>query len=545
MIIKNTIPDFSQSTKAVFANWAHGGYTPTEYEKRVAAIFWDAMVEVGNAPHIHHFCVGRRFSSALGCTVNWVSHNHSTGSGTWNIATGHQTNGTSTFWNTNFIESSMAVNQDGSSTLNNIGYAVECVSNDHGTAAGDIMGAIGSVSAKQSRYTQSVGGVNRTWKVHIASTVTSALGPFASNKWVVLQRTLVNRQQVLDNFDNPTTSVTSSGDIPDRTMYVGAINNNGTAQSFMAGKFGAYIAFNANQFDTASFFVHYENMMQALGDTKGDFYPYDTVPKYSTRNDAYVLKFNGQSNCSGRSTDRLAKYTIPLDALVLWRDSKPPTLAATMYVQQLQFGVNHTYDDIAESGYELQMCYALSKRIQAKVILNKFSRAGTDLKGITVPGTWKVSSADLANISENVISVPGLQIADNTYNIKKMFMIWDQHEADVNGTDTATYNTELSLFFKYMIDQHEAAGYSFTATELHIIIRKAWTGLAGSTLADIIAAQNGAEAHFNSTHPTYASKVRSWKLFTSENLLFPDGTHMSAFSYACTGIRLGIYLSRQ
>lgn len=543
-ILKNTAPPYSPSVQNVFANWANGGYTPTEIEKRAAAIFWDSQVESGNARHIHHFCIGRRFSSELGCTVNWVSTNHSTGTGTWNIATGIQTNGTSNFWDTNFIESSMAVNADGSSTLNNIGFAVELTSNDHGTSAGTIFGVVGSAAARQTRYDQSAGGTNRTWKVHTSSTVTEALGVFQSGKWHTLYRSLSNRQGTEYEWDGLTTNGTASSNIPDRKMYVGGLNNNGTAQAFFAGKFGTMIAFNYNQFDYTNFYVNWQFMMQMLGDTKDDLYPYDSVKQYYKNTDAFVVKLNGQSNGSGRATGRLAKYTYPLNSLVMWTTANPPVTGTPTVIQQLEFGKNQTFDNLAESGYELSLCYELSKSINAKVVLDKFTRDGSDLAGVTVD-TWKVSDNDLSNLSENLISIRGLQLIDDIYTIKKIYWIWDQHEADRNGTSQATYQLEFSLLLKYMIDQHEAAGYNFANTELHVIIRKIASSLTGSTVADIAAAQIGMESYFNTNYSSYTSKVRSWKLFSSENLQFSDGVHFTPRSYEIIGIRLGMYLSRK
>lgn len=548
MIIKNTVPDYSPSALACFALFT-GGNALTETEKRALSIFIDSQVESGNWRQIHTMKMGRRLSSEAKCLIDLKGVRNSTGTGSWDIATGVQTNGTSTFWNLGFIESSDAVNQDGSSTLNNIGTAIELVSNDHGGATGDLLGVVGSVSARQTRYAQVTGGVNRTWKNHSSSTITSALGPF-TNKWHTIFRTLSNRQGLDVEMDALTTDTTASSNIPDRTMYAGANNNNGTAASFFAGKFGTFIAYNYVQFDHPNFYVNWQFMMQMLGDTKDDLYPYDNVVQYYTRNDAVIIKMDGQSNCSGRSNGRAAKYAVPLNADVVWTTANPPVTGTPTVIQRLEFGKNHSFDSLSESGYELPLCYTLSSKINARIVLDKYSKAGTDLKGVNFPGispgTWKVSLADMANLSENVLSVRGWQIIDDSYLIKKCFLIWDQHEADINGTDTATYNTELSLLIKYMIDQHEAAGYNFaTTTEFHVIIRKAWTGLSGTTLADIIAAQNGQEAHFNSTHPTYTAKVRSWKLFSSENLAFPDGVHLSTRSYEIIGLRLGAWLSRR
>lgn len=542
--LKNTNRVYSPTAETCFALFT-GGNALTEAEKIALSIFIDSQVASGNWRWIYTMKMGRRLSSEAKCLIDLKGIRNGTGTGTWNIATGIQTNGTSNFIDWGFIEST-----DATIALNSIGYGSELVSNDHGTAAGELFGAIGTSAQRQTRYNQSVGGVNRVWKAHSGGTATTALGAFTSNKWHVITRTLSNRQNVFsENWDNPTLDTNLSQNIPDKTIYGGAINNNGTAQNFMAGKFGTFILFDAVQFDTSNFFVNWQFMMQMLGDTKGDLYPYDNVKQYYKTTDAIVLKLNGQSNGSGTGTSRNAKYAYPINSRVFWTTANPPVSGTPTVVQQLEFGKNHTFDTITNSGYELPMCYELAVRTNARVVLNKFTRAGSDVKGVTAlpgAGTWKVSASELINLSENIISIRGLQIIDDTHTIKKMFIIWDQHEADVNGTDTSTYNTELSLIFKYMIDQHEASGYDFVnTTELHVIIRKAWTGLSGSTVSDIIAAQNGQESHFNSTHPTYASKIRSWKLFTSEDLYFQgDNVHLTALSYEIVGIRLGLWLSR-
>lgn len=522
------------------------GNALTSPEQVALKRFVDSQVRSGNWRRIHVLQLGRRLSSEAKCLIDIKGVVNGTGTGTWDVATGIQTNGTSNFWATGFIETTHAVNVGGSSTLNNIGIAVELTSNDHGTSAGTIFGVVGSVSARQIRYDQSSGGVNRTWKVHTSSTVTEALGVFESNTFHTLYRSLADRQGTEENWDGVSTNTTSSSNIPDRQLYLGALNNNGTASAFMAGKFGTFIAFDYVNFDYANFYINWQYLMQELGDTKDTLYPYDfPEPDRYTVADGIIINMEGQSNSSGRATGRSAKFTYQMpNTLVFWRN--PPIMATTLLVQNLQFGSNHTYETLSESGTELAACRTLQDRVYARIILSKYAVSGTSLKpGVTDPD-WSVSANELTNVSDNLILNDGIDALAGAYALKKIFFNWNQGEADRNGTTQSEYATELTAKIKYKIDQLEANGVNFTNTEFHILIRRMPDVLGGTTLSQIQAAEDAAQSHFESAHPTYASKITSWTIYrTTDNLSYPDGVHLSSRAYEMQGIKEGLFYWRR
>lgn len=543
-IILRSPDQYLTESNAVFALFS-GGNALTDNEKFAMDIFIRSQVACGNWRHIHTFKIGRRLSSETKCWIDWKGVRNGTGTGTWNIATGSQTNGSSTYVELGFIESTDATNFDGTSTLNNIGWAIELTSNDHGTSAGTLIGGTGSNTNNQMRWDQASGGVNQTWKTHGSSTITTALGAFTPG-FRGIYRSLSNRQGLENNWDAITTNTTASAGIPNVSLSGGAFNNNGTRSSYMAAKIGTFTAFNYNAFDYNRFFVNWQFMMQMLGDTKEDLYPYDLPVRYYLGTDGIGIIQNGQSNSSGRANGASSYLTsTPIyNTLVAWRN--PPIMATPMSVQNLQYGVNNTYENLAENGYELAMCHHLATNVYAKVILLKYAISGTSLKpGVTDPD-WSVSANELANVASNLIAIAGLQTFDDTYTVKKIFLVWDQGEADVNGTTQSEYATQLSLLIKYHIDNLQSAGYNLANIEFHVIIRKIYGSLTPqTTLSQIRAAEDGAEADFNSTNPSYTALVRSWKVFNTDAYNYPDGTHLSPRAFEQIGIKLGLYCSRR
>lgn len=533
------------AVQSVYTKAVTAGITFTTDEKQVIRNIVTSQMRQGFWPYVYNFKMGWLFGTEQKCLFDWITGRVGTGTGTWTAADGMQTDGATNHINADFIESTDAINPDGSSSLNDISYTVYLVSNDHGTSAGTLMGTQGTSATLQSRLDQT--GTTITYKAQNSATVSDlSAGPFTSGRYYTLYRNRSNRQGRYINFDQGGTNGNAVGGISNRTMFIGAHNGNGTTSNRMAGKFGTFFACSATRVTSfAPLFVELQWAKQLLGfETKEALYPYDMALKAYNINQAFVIGKYGQSNQAGRSDFCEPKLRLLLDALTFWRP--PPYPATPMLVQQLQFGINHTYENLAENGNELRLCYQLSQMIRGKVTLCKYPWSGTDLAGNTTP-TWKLSANDLSNTAFNTITVPGLQILDNTYTIKTFVYDWNQFEADINGTTEATYKLEWSNLFNYFITQTEAGGLNYTTTtDLHVVIRKVYSGITGSTVAEITAAQVAMQAYFAANFPTAAAKVKSWTIYETNSPIYyyADNVHMGSLGQDMDGYRLAMYYAR-
>lgn len=543
-----TVQDPAEAAvQSVFAKFTAGNALTTA-EQTATRRFITSQVISGNMPYIYSLKTGRGLGSEAKCLIDFITSTPGTGTGVWNVATGVQTDGSTNYYNSAFIQSTQAVPPDGAPSQNDIYVAIELISNDHGTATGDLLGGSGSNTNNQIRYNQTVAG-DQTYKVGTSSTRTlTGAGPFVSRRWHSVLRSQAARQGTQVNFDAGDVNTTASAGTCNVALAIGAFNNNGTISGRFAGKFGGFLACSATRFNFVDFFVNWAYYMQELGvDTKEALYPYDLPVANYNVNQAFCIAKHGQSNQAGRATARAAKLALPLTGVqVAWRN---PALLSTPFtaMQTLQFGVNNNIDNLAENGTELRIGYELARRIRGQVNILKHAINGTAMvDGLTSPD-WNVTSNELSNIATNVIDIPALQIIDDTKTIKTLIFEWNQGEADsTGGASQAAYESAWNTWFKYWIDQIEAAGYTFGANNvrLHVVIRKVYSGIVGST--PIRAALSNLQTSFLTTNPSYSTKVQSWTVYDTETdvYTYTDGVHLSSTSIDILGLKLGIYYSR-
>ncbi len=541
----------SPEAQLVFDNIETGsGELLTDPEKTAISRFVDELHALGRWDEIYSFIPFSGLATSAKARVDWktgvIATLHGAGLPTYNSATGLTTNGTN-----GYIDSKVnpaTINGGGTVLLNDSGYAIHGIQN-LGVCN---MGVIGTNANGQVQIRVTSAGVN-AWKHHTDATIafTNATYFGLSDDLYMIPRTasnLVLRMKDGQNYQNATqvSEVVPAG----RTIFVGAINNNGTAIDFGASSYGTFMVYKASTFRYDAFFAHWEIMLMELGvKTKTTLYPLDINNTYSTA-DAMILNSEGQSNsmfagaASGPPTpSELADPITGTYAFTRLNFANPLT------IDVLDYGVNNSYDvsGLTKFASGLRASFEIVQRQNLKPYLWFYGIGGKALTILDVDGWYPDLPAKLFVNSHSYIGIEGIPLITET--LKKIVFHWGQGEADAGlSRTTAQYRADFFYYLTKKIDFLEAQGINLTNTKLHAVVPKIWSGLNAGTYItrdQIRTAQDQfTVANFESDYPAYTGKVTSFTVYNNDKLIHTDGVHIDATGYLIEGYRLGMYISR-
>jgi hypothetical protein len=472
--------------------------------------------------------------SASNGLVDWINTSNFTTSGTaptWNDASGYTSNGTSSYLNANFIPSTAFVN----AALNDHFYFI--VVKDRSTADGvaaTSWGVIGSTTNLQAATSQTTGGAGFK-NGSSGTTISTYYTNLRKNSMHMNIRSDastvrygVNGQQTQTN-----SSITNLG-LPNRTIYLGARNNNGTAdlfigQDILCWGIGKYSALVTPQL----FWVDLETMLMELGMLPKSG-TYGVGEGFSNPNDALVVLMAGQSLEAGsNSSTPYASLTGPLDARIAYRN----TFAGAFTVNQLQNGVNQNWENIANWGIELRLAKELSSsHPNQRVVLIKYGYSGSCMYSSPTVYDWNMSTSPLEGEADfkNRFIFPALsQLQSEGKNIRIVAFDWYQGQADAIGDDSGNptdYKANFTPFLKALLDDLINAGYD--TSRMWVIVHRILNRYSPvRPYADAVRAYQDALANFLTDNPTYAGKVAGVVVSDGDDLVNDSDTiHESYFA---------------
>jgi hypothetical protein len=541
----------SSDSLAMFANYT-GGNALTLNEQ----IAWDRFINwqvlIGNWSKIYKLLPMVGMDSAaksLICAKTGTSATLSTTAPTYSATTGWTTNGTSSYIKTGIIPSTA----NGGSTvpLNDTSYSMHVIEN-LGYA---IMGVIGTTATGQMVIGVNSSGVAGN-KHHSDNSISWTDATYLGRSQDFYSQGRESSSTVRFYSDcqqeHLNSSYTSKNVPAGREIYVGARNNNGTADSFGASRYGMVMLWQQSGFNYTGFFAGWEILMQELGvQTKSSLYPVDLSVKSYLSTETVLVNAEGQSNSlfAGAATSldtelQGAKTNIK----VLWRN--PFTNPLT--IENLQWGVTNSYDTggLSNRAGGMRMAYELQRKLGIDIYLWQYGISGTALFQNGAGSDWYPdSSVELYYDSHTRLATPGIPLVQSAKTIKKIIFHWGQGEADAASSRTqAQYTADFYYYLKKKIDFLEGLGINFATIPLHVIIQKIWSGLATGghpTKDDIRAAQASfSKTNFNTAYAGYGDKVASFTIYDNDRSIHTDGVHMDYHAYDIEGYRLAFYMAR-
>lgn len=546
---------YSNEAQAVFDNIETGSSESlTLAEKTAIARFVDEEVALGNWSEIYSFIINSGLSTSAKARVDWKTGvlASTTGSPTYSPTTGFTTNGSSSYINTQVNPSTIV--SGGSVALDDVAYSIHVI--DNTTSA--TMGVIGTTSTGQVLLTMSNNGAF-AGRHHRSSsnTHTDAIDFGKDDDFYTLSRgSSANYRMCKDSQSHTTESATSQSVPVGRTIYIGALNNNGTASNFGEAKYGTFMVNKHSTFDRVKFFVHWEIMMMELGvKTKSVLYPLDLTGT-SSPSKALLGCFEGQSNAAfcgnvDAAPTPPAELVAPIvGADVFWRevDLSDPTVD----IETLEFNVNNTYSSVGlldNYGAGLRAAYEIANRQDSHFYVWHYCISARALTSEHTIGWHPDLTAQCFDKSHLSIAAQGIPLI--TEPIDKIVWHWSQGESDATNTyarTTAEYTADFYYYLSEKLTFLEGQGIDFDDTEFHAIIAEIYFNLPDADYAttdDVRAAQESLSiAGFESAYPSHAGKVRSLILYSNDRLLHDDDVHMNPDSYMIEGYRLGMYISK-
>lgn len=547
--------NYSDEAEAVFTNIETGsGETLTLGEKTAIARFIDEEVALGNWSEIYSFIINSGLSTSAKARVDWKTgvQATTTGSPTYSPTTGFTTNGSSSYENT--LVNPSTIVSGGAVDLNDVAYSIHII--DNITSA--TMGVIGTTSTGQVLLTMSNAGAF-AGRHHRSSsnTHTDAIDFGLDDDFYTLSRgSSVNYRMCKDSQSHTTESSTSQSVPVGRTIYVGALNNNGTASNFGEAKYGTFMINKHSTFDRPKFFAHWEILMMELNvKAHSVLYPLNLTGSNSS-SQALLCNFEGQSNgafCGNVDTAPTppAELVAPIvGADVFWRevDLSDPTVD----IETLEFNVNNTYSSVGlldNYGAGLRAAYEIANRQEGHLYIWHFCISARALTSEHTIGWHPDLAAQCFDKSHLSIAAQGIPLISEP--ITKIVWHWSQGESDATNTYARTTSEYRADFYYYLSEKLtflEGQGIDFDVTEFHAIIAEIYFNLPDADYAttdDIRAAQESLSvAGFEAAYPSHAGKVRSLILYNNDRLLHDDDVHMNPDSYMIEGYRLGMYISR-
>lgn len=547
---------FSPTSEDVFENIETGSSELLmDVEKVAIARFVDSMVALGLWSEIYSFIPLSGLLTSGKARVDWKTGVQATlvNSPTYDNNTGFTTNGTSSYVNTQVNPSTIV---GGSAVaLDDTGYSIHCIDN----IAACRMGVVGTTASGQVLLFVVNDGAG-TFRHHrsASSTETDALQMGLDDDFYTITRgSSANYRLCKDSQAHTLFSTAASSTVPvGRTIYVGALNNNGTAANFGQASYGTFMINKHSTFDRPKFFAHWELLMMELNvKTRGVLYPLDLTGTTSP-DEAIILNSEGQSNgmfCGNSDTAPTPPAELVAaisNATVFWRevDLSDPTVD----LEDLEFTVNNTYSNVTlldNYGSGLRAAYEIVNRQNSHLYIWHFCISA---RGLTVEHTigWHPDlTSECFDKSHTSIGSQGIALI--TEPIRKIVWHWSQGETDAANAYARTqaeYTTDFYYYLSEKLTFLEGQGIDFGDVKFHAIIAMIYSDLPSAdyaTTADIRAAQAAfSVAAFEAAYPSHAGKVTSFIVYDNDRLLHDDNVHIGFDGYMIEGYRLGMYISR-
>lgn len=547
---------FSPAAEDVFVNIETGSSELlTDVEKIAIGRFVDEMVRLGLWSEVYSFIPLSGLLTSGKARVDWKTGVQATlvNSPTYDNNTGFTTNGTSSYINTQVNPSTIV--SGGAVDLNDTGYSIHCIDNIDACR----MGVVGTTASGQVLlFVTNVGAGTFRHHRSASSTETDAVQMGLDDDFYTITRgSSANYRLCRDSQAHTLFSTAASSTVPvGRTIYVGALNNNGTAANFGQASYGTFMVNKHSTLDRPKFFAHWELLMMELNvKTRGVLYPLD-LNGTNSPDEAIILNSEGQSNgmfCGNADAAPTppAELVAPIvGATVFWRevDLSDPTVD----LEDLEFTVNNTYSNVAildnyASG--LRAAYEIVQRQNSHLYIWHYCISGT---GLTIEHTvgWH---PDLASecFDQSHFSVGSQGVPLITEPIRKIVWHWSQGETDAANAFARTeaeYTADFYYYLSEKLDRLESYGIDFGATRFHAIIAMIYSHLPVADYAttdEIRAAQAAfSVAAFETEYPAHAGKVTSFVIYDNDKLLHDDEVHIGFDGCMIEGYRLGMYISK-
>lgn len=250
--------NYSAESQAVFARMPDALSTSL---KNAMAAFWDSQFAVGNVDKIDYFLFFALNTQANALT-DWTGKSNATlvNGAVYNLSSNLATDGVNDYINTGYTPStSTKITQD------NAFYGAFVKQWNH--AAGVTKALFGC--ADGTRYTycsqSSSNGIGRLVNSSNSPVINTSEAVFAANSLYSINRggptaSALYKNGVVVSSDNQV-----SNGLPTRPMYLGARNNNGTADLFASGQFICFVVAQDNGFAHANFFSNLQTLISAVG----------------------------------------------------------------------------------------------------------------------------------------------------------------------------------------------------------------------------------------------------------------------------------------
>jgi hypothetical protein len=500
-----------------------------------------------NAAKLFSFQSYAGFSTSTKSLLDWVTGGTPTivNSPTWSQTVGFTGNGTSSYVNTGINPST--VNGGSPVALNDVAYNMFVTVQ----ATSARMGVIGTTSTGQADMNITSAGVFG-FKSHTNTTTTYTNATYLGKHMQTysLRRAASNIERGNFNGQQITTSSQASIGVPlGRTIYVGARNNNGTADQFAGSSMGAmWINVNTN-FDYQWWEFCFRSYMMRLGVmTQTQLLPFDKQPIALSNSIVAVRSFAGQSNAA--FTERtpgppLAPLDDPIpNTKTFWRDPFTDPLT----IEDLEYGVNNSYDSadgLTTFSSGLRAMYEIQRYKNSLQYCWHYTISGTALSPTNTDGWYPDNSLKLFYDFTTRIGLDGFAAVPET--IAEISFHWSQGEADAQiGRTQAEYTADFYYFINKYIDAIESYGVDLTQVKFRIFIARIWalldTGVY-STRDDIRAAEAAfSVANYEAVYAADAGKISEFIIYDNDEMLHTDGTHMDAEALRIEGFKYGVFM---
>lgn len=438
---------YSSSAQAVFAQMPDA--MPAQLKNAIAT-FVDDQVAAGNWSKIIDFgyfgmnTEANSFKSFKGIAT---PVNHGT---QWNIYSSITTDGASSYVDLGFIPnnvSSFALNDCG------IGTYVQ-VNQSQGATSNALFGCIETASnTRQLLILQSgSSGSTITGRVNVGNTniTYSSDNIFDNYSLYAVERTASNSSAIYKNSTSLATASTVSSSKAQISVFLGARNQDGVANTFTKASFKFFVIYNAVGFDHASFSSASNQLIQNI-DAIIPFVP--------------VVLDIGQSNSVGKAeTTRmvgLTSYTTtPSSSNFLLKSGYNNTADGAFVKMVIGTSANMPpQESVGYFGAEASLSQKIFSNKNVPVWFVKAGRGGTSLAQTSGTYTdWDPTSGstDCFTAAMDGLYIPALAKVQAEYpnNILKTVILWHQGEADATDTRADSYSTNFAAFVTAVRSKH-------------------------------------------------------------------------------------------
>lgn len=427
------------------------GETLTTAERVAVNRFVRSQVLNSNWSKVREFVFGH-FSTENKSKIGWkgVRNCLPVGSPTWAQATGWTTNGTSSYLNSQFVPST-----DGGTefTLNDSLVGCSVISG----ANGPLFGCIGSGGATNQIFftTNANSNGNHLYRMYVSlsssNVNTNTISGTGTRRTYSLYRYSSAAHGYRINGGAPVAVSQASSALPNRAIYFGARNNNGTADQFGAITFDGYWMTSAVDFDHTVWEEALRNLIHELGGSTRVQPIYKVGWEYNRykvkSNDALLFWLGGQSNQNNYTTFTLEYgLTATNSNAKIWN----PTAVA---FQNLIPATNSNPVDNTKRGIIERYARTLSLYFPGQVYFLMFAKSATGIKLNGAADDWNIASAGdlyVQFINNHLLPAISNLIAAGKRPIFKG-IDWDQGENEA-ANDASTYQTDLVAMINGVIN---------------------------------------------------------------------------------------------